>query len=583
MLSMLALIFLLPVPSNGSKAQSEAADAFIVENVRLFDGVRFYETSNVFVKDGFIFAVGESLDVPEEIKRIDGVGLTMLPGLIDAHTHTFGNALSDNLRFGVSVNLDMFMSADLMRETQINRDQAGPSTEADLFSAGTLATVESGHGTQFGLPIETLHAPDQAAGWVARRKEEGSDYIKLVYISGQTRIPSLDLATARAIIEAAHAERLMALAHISTQAGAMDMVEAGIDGLVHVFTDEVVSEDFIERANENDVFIIPTLTVLSGISQEGGNAALAEDIRLAPYLEARQAEGLARSFGEGIAGVDLSIALENVAKLHAAGVTILAGSDAPNPGTTHGASLHHEIELLARAGLSNRDALEAASSLSAQRFNLDGRGRLVAGVRADFSLIEGDPREDITVTRNIMAVYKNGYEVERAVKLKQMDAADLPANLGQFGGGLDAPAGLIWTGTDDAVVGGKSTARIKAHEEGYLDIEAHIADGFAFPWAGAFLAFETEDAAPASMAGYKRLTFQAKGTPGIYRVMLFDTSIGGIPPSQSFEISEDWKEISLELGGFAGFSAEAFTGLAIVAGPGRGEFHFQLDDVTLEE
>jgi imidazolonepropionase-like amidohydrolase len=95
-----------------------------------------------------------------------------------------------------------------------------------------------------------------------------------------------------------------------------------------------------------------------------------------------------------------------VRQLHAAGVPLLAGTDAPNPGTTHGASLHRE--LLVNAGLTTTEALAAATSVPARIFGLRDRGRIAPGMRADLLLVEGNPVRDMTDTRNIVAVWKKG-------------------------------------------------------------------------------------------------------------------------------------------------------------------------------
>lgn len=94
-----------------------------------------------------------------------------------------------------------------------------------------------------------------------------------------------------------------------------------------------------------------------------------------------------------------------------AGVDILAGTDAPNPGTTYGASLHQELALLVEAGLSAEEALAAATSVPARRFGLDDRGRIAPGLRADLLLIDGDPIADIDATLDISDVWVRGKRI----------------------------------------------------------------------------------------------------------------------------------------------------------------------------
>ena len=92
---------------------------------------------------------------------------------------------------------------------------------------------------------------------------------------------------------------------------------------------------------------------------------------------------------------------------------IVAGTDAPNPGTTYGASLHGELEMYVEDGLTPVEALTAATSAPAQAFHISDRGRIAPGLRADLLLVNGHPDEDIKATRNIQAVYKAGIQLDR--------------------------------------------------------------------------------------------------------------------------------------------------------------------------
>jgi imidazolonepropionase-like amidohydrolase len=92
---------------------------------------------------------------------------------------------------------------------------------------------------------------------------------------------------------------------------------------------------------------------------------------------------------------------------------IVAGTDAPNPGTTYGASLHGELEMYVEAGLTPVEALTTATSAPAQAFHIPDRGRIAPGMRADLLLVNGHPDEDIKATRNIDAVYKAGVKLDR--------------------------------------------------------------------------------------------------------------------------------------------------------------------------
>ncbi|MEO0425766.1 MAG: metal-dependent hydrolase, partial [Pseudomonadota bacterium] len=104
-LSFIALILLLPTPSDTPPANPTA---LILDDVRYFDGERLVGPTRIVIADGRIVAISPDAPAPADARRLDGTGLTALPGLIDAHVHTFGNAQRDALRFGVTTVLDMF-------------------------------------------------------------------------------------------------------------------------------------------------------------------------------------------------------------------------------------------------------------------------------------------------------------------------------------------------------------------------------------------------------------------------------------------------------------------------------------------
>jgi imidazolonepropionase-like amidohydrolase len=125
-----------------------------------------------------------------------------------------------------------------------------------------------------------------------------------------------------------------------------------------------------------------------------------------------------------------SRAEDNVRRLADAGITLLAGTDAPNPGTVFGASLHRELELLVRCGITPAQALTAATAEPARVFGLADRGRVAPGQRADLVLVSGDPMTDITATRAIERIWRGGIACDRgafvasAAEAEQLDAFD---------------------------------------------------------------------------------------------------------------------------------------------------------------
>lgn len=373
-------------------------------------------------------------------------------------------------------------------------------------------------------------------------------------------------------------------AHISKQSAAIEIVEAGIDGLVHVFADSHVSDEFVATAKANNIVVIPTLAVIASVDNQQQNLSLAENPLVKSYLSAEQRSSLMAKFAFNAPGFSLEIAQTNVKRLFDAGVTILAGSDAPNAGTAFGVSTHHEMQLLAEAGLSSTDALKSATYLAAEHFGLQGRGRISQGMRADLTLIEGDPEQDITATLNIKHVFKNGFEIQRELSVKPTSSAPESGVLGDFeSSDLDTITGFSWSATDDSMANGKSVASI-AHanlNSGALQVTTEIKPDFAFPWAGAAVGDFEPPIEGLNIADYSTLSFRIKGTPGEYRAMVFSAVSSGIPPSQAFQVTEEWQTITLKLTDFVGFEQSAFSGFAFVSGPSIGKFNFVLDDVKL--
>jgi imidazolonepropionase-like amidohydrolase len=109
--------------------------------------------------------------------------------------------------------------------------------------------------------------------------------------------------------------------------------------------------------------------------------------------------------------------------LAAAHVRILAGTDAGNPGTAPGISMHGELEYLVKAGLTPEQALAAATSVSADTFHLTDRGRIASGLRADLVLVNDDPTSEITATRDIVEAWKAGIPVDRQLWRQSIHSA----------------------------------------------------------------------------------------------------------------------------------------------------------------
>ncbi len=587
------VLMALPEPVSPPGAADAALPEvnFAIVGVKIFDGEAFRPEQDVWIEGGRIRRVGEGLDLPEDLPRVDGRGRTLVPGLIDGHVHTWGSALNDALRFGVTTVLDQFSDPVLVAAKRPARAELARGDEADLFSAGMLATVAGGHGTQYGVPVEPVGSPDDAPAWVRARKAEGSDWIKIVWEDGSTvgmDLPALGRDSIGALITAAHAEGLPAVVHVSTLEHALDAVALGADGLVHVWGDVPVDETRAARIAEAGVFVVPTLSVraaMGGDTMDGELLAAAGGVP----VSSMQRQSLAARFSGGDAervsdGGD--VAIENVRRLHAAGVRLIGGTDAPNPGTAAGLSMHGELRLLQRAGLSSAEALAAATSTPAAIFGIGDRGRIDEGRIADLVLVAGDLEQDLSLSTRIVAIWKDGYRVERSVEEEEAPAASAAPEttlIADFEDGVGAAFGAGWQATSDRMQGGSSTASLSARQ-GTLRVEGEVAaTGFAFPWSGAIFFPGEQPMQPVDFSAREVLRFRTRGDGRTYSVMLFGGSAGAtIPATVPFTATPVWTEVEIPLERFPTVTPGLIGGLAFVAlAPPAGAYAFELDDVEI--
>lgn len=400
-----------------------------ITGARVFDGEKLLGVQTVVLDGRRIHWIGG--EVPEGAEVVDGRGATLLPGLIDAHVHSSPGSLALALRFGVTTELEMQGLHTRENRAHITEDD----TVADVRSAGFGITPPGGHPSELMpegfrpagdlppvmplMPFSTT--PDQAAAYVPQLLARGSDYIKFMIddgsVEGHPGLPMLDQATLNAGVAEARKHGALTVAHTLTLDATRMAVEAGIDGVVHVFMDRPHTTEIVDLIAGAGMFVVPCVCLDASMMGITGSP-LADDPRVAGRLDARWDETLRSSYNRYPQG-ELEDVLATVRALAASGVDILAGTDASMPetffgGLAHGASLHQELQYLVQAGLSPAQALRAATATTARRFGLSDRGRIAEGLRADLLLVDGDPVTDIADTLNTQAVWRRGHRLEQA-------------------------------------------------------------------------------------------------------------------------------------------------------------------------
>ncbi|TVY36410.1 Adenine deaminase [Lachnellula subtilissima] len=226
-----------------------------------------------------------------------------------------------------------------------------------------------------------LNVDSQAVQFVSARLAEDASYIKVI-----TESPGMDAATLAAIVNGSHAGGRKVMSHAPRHDAISDALAADVDFIHHIAADTAINSSLVAQFVKQEAISVPTLIQMLTIA----------NTRLFNY----------------------SYPISNLSanELFNAGVPILAGSDAtglhtaPNLLVPMGISLHQELELLVGAGLSSVRALQAATSLPAKYFNLQDRGAIAPGFRADLVLVHGDPITNISVTQEIERVWVGGVE-----------------------------------------------------------------------------------------------------------------------------------------------------------------------------
>jgi imidazolonepropionase-like amidohydrolase len=398
-----------------------------ITGARVFDGEKTLGVQTVVLDGRKIRQVGG--EVPDGAEVVDGRGATLLPGLIDAHVHSSPGSQALALRFGVTTELEMQGLNTRENRAHITEDD----TVADIRSSGFAITPPGGHPSELMpegfrpggdlppvmplMPFSTT--PDQAAAYVPQLLARGSDYLKFMIddgsVEGHPGLPMLDQATLNAGVAEAKKYGALTVAHTLTLDATRMAAEAGIDGVVHVFMDRPHTAEILDLIAEAGMFVVPCIVLDASMMGITGSD-LAEDPRVARRLDDKWEKTLRSSYDRYPQG-RLDDVLATVRALAAAGVDLLAGTDASMAetffgGLAHGASLHHELQYLVAAGLTPAQALRAATATTARRFGLGDRGRIAEGLRADLLLVDGDPTTNIGDTLNTRAIWRRGSRLE---------------------------------------------------------------------------------------------------------------------------------------------------------------------------
>jgi len=439
-----ALALVATLSAQETPRLANSGPVVLYENAHLIpgDGRPAIDRAALLVRDGRITRVGRAGEVglPQGAARVDLTGKTVMPTLINVHTHvgfqrgatyvpenygrqTILDDLNRALYFGitavVSQGIDPGDTALRIRAEQA----AGTLGGARLFLAGRgIGFPNAGPGADAYRGIAySVTTPEQGRQAVREQAALKVDLIKIWVDDRNGRAPRMTPDVSHAIIDEAHKHGLKVNAHVFYLSDVQDLVAAGIDGFAHLARDKELDDATVQAIVRRGVVMMTTLGTPERTTHTNVPPSLASWLD-GPVREAAPGAMIDR-VKAGFAGRDEATASANreryailqrtVAKLAKAGARIALGSDTGIQDHPFGITDHRELELLVEAGMTPMQVLIAATSTSAAYLKLADEGALAAGKRANFMVLDANPLDDITNTRRIAAVYVNGREVDR--------------------------------------------------------------------------------------------------------------------------------------------------------------------------
>jgi imidazolonepropionase-like amidohydrolase len=409
----------------------------------LFEGARLIVGDGRVIEDGAMLVEGDALArvgkrgevaAPNGSTRIDVTGKTIIPGMVLAHGHvgylrgtTF--ARENYTRENLIDHLTRYLYYGVVAMMSTGTDPGDVPFE-----------LRNGQhpGALFRTAGRGLAAPDASTGNLAMRsvpygvatKEEARrdvqelaakkpDFVKIWIDDRNGTVKKLSPPLYRAIIDESHKHGLRVIAHVYYLADARDLVDAGVDGFLHLVRDEEMDDALARAMKAKHVFVTPNLSTSEAGTYVNtpswlGDPFLAEStspamIKKVSDVYAARAGGPLRT----AATVSYQKQQRSVARLNAAGVTIALGDDTGIENTFYGYGEHRELELMVAAGMTPMQAIIAATKTSAELLRLSQLGTLARGKSADFIVLDGNPLENIANTKRISSVYQRGARVDR--------------------------------------------------------------------------------------------------------------------------------------------------------------------------
>jgi len=409
-----------------------AQQAVLFEGARLItgDGSAPVENSAFLVENNRFSQVGKKgqLRAPAGAMRVDLSGKTVMPALVDAHTHLGWDVLRtgqmgaetytrenliDHLRREAYYGIAAVQSMGIDRGDIPYQVRANPAPDAALFrTAGRgMALPNAGPGREYWKPVAYGVANEADARAAVRElAAKKADLVKIWVDDRDGTVPKLPPQIYRDVIDEAHKHNLRVAAHIYYLADAKELLRSGIDIFAHGVRDRDIDEEALALFKQHpNVVVIPNLPDRE--TTEDDIRLAAETLPPAAVQRMRHALASVRPEAAKKAHDFYAVQARNLARLNAAGVRIGFGTDSS---TDVGWNDHQELTDMVAAGMTPAQVIIAATKTAAEIVKVDQLGTIAPGKSADFLVLDANPLDNINNTRRINRVYLRGKELDRA-------------------------------------------------------------------------------------------------------------------------------------------------------------------------